>query len=496
MLIYNSKKEFLGIDEHDLKLLGFETLSDLRAEAADFADMFVRIPGYIHNFEYLHWIDYIVYGGTTNPKAVITAKGKHYQCNLSISTIYLSDAAASKAYLINLQNVRELTQSEVDEISEDLARKPKPATVPRVAAPAIDYDAEEAIRQSIIEQNNLMNGIVAPTQEQLVQQQQVEPTPKIEEPTPPTQKVVETSKKEEPRTASLEVQQEVKKEVEPSKDGVQEDDLGFDPNYVFNPQVASDELGLPLDLIEEFIEDFIAQAKEFREDLYKYLEEEDLNNLRILAHKLKGVAANLRVEDAFAVLSTINTATDWQVIRKNLNVFYKIIAKLDGEEIDLEHIEEAPEVEDDMLVLDFKDDDDIKEQPTLETPSSPELSLDDEDDLKLEIALDDQPKKEAQIEFDRAAAAQEIGIDLETYNELFEDYITDALELCSSIKEHIKQDDSTQWNQEVIQLKGMSDNMRVKLFTQELEVLLESSRQDEAHKAIDNIISIISQMKV
>jgi len=53
MLIYNYQKEFLGIDEKDLKTLGFNSLSELRAEVTDFADLFVKTPGYVHNFQHV-----------------------------------------------------------------------------------------------------------------------------------------------------------------------------------------------------------------------------------------------------------------------------------------------------------------------------------------------------------------------------------------------------------------------------------------------------------
>jgi len=43
MLIYNYKKEFLGIDEVDLEVLGLSDLADLRAEAADFADLYTQL---------------------------------------------------------------------------------------------------------------------------------------------------------------------------------------------------------------------------------------------------------------------------------------------------------------------------------------------------------------------------------------------------------------------------------------------------------------------
>jgi len=59
MLIYNFQKEFLGIDAKDLQELGYHDLSSLRSEVTDFADLFVKTPGYIHNFQHVHWIDFI-----------------------------------------------------------------------------------------------------------------------------------------------------------------------------------------------------------------------------------------------------------------------------------------------------------------------------------------------------------------------------------------------------------------------------------------------------
>jgi HPt (histidine-containing phosphotransfer) domain-containing protein len=280
-------------------------------------------------------------------------------------------------------------------------------------------------------------------------------------------------------------EEKVLKEEKPSNKTTTDENLNYDPNYVFDPQVASDELGLPIDLIEEFIEDFIAQAQEFKDELYKYLAEEDINNVRILSHKLKGVAANLRVEDAFEVLATINTATDLKVIKENLNIFYKIIAKLSGEEIDMEHIEVAQEEDDDLLVLEFKDDNDII------TPPKEKVTVDNELNLEIVPSLTDLP-----ISYNKEDVAKEMGIDTDTFNQLFEDYLTDAMQICNSIKEAISKNDSKRWNQETIQLKGMSENMRVELFINELEVLLKTSRQDEASGAIEHIISIISTMKV
>ncbi len=44
MLIYNHQQEFVGINEKDLKSLGFRNLADLQSECKDFADLFVKRP--------------------------------------------------------------------------------------------------------------------------------------------------------------------------------------------------------------------------------------------------------------------------------------------------------------------------------------------------------------------------------------------------------------------------------------------------------------------
>ena len=42
MLLYNQRKEFIGIDTDDLSSLGFANLNELLSEANDFADLFVN----------------------------------------------------------------------------------------------------------------------------------------------------------------------------------------------------------------------------------------------------------------------------------------------------------------------------------------------------------------------------------------------------------------------------------------------------------------------
>ena len=92
------------------------------------------------------------------------------------------------------------------------------------------------------------------------------------------------------------------------------------------------ELGLPVDLIQEFIGDFIQQSHDFHDPLFDALAARDLETIKTLSHKLKGVAANLRIEDSFEVLSIINTTKDFDEISANLKYYYHLIAKLEGNE--------------------------------------------------------------------------------------------------------------------------------------------------------------------
>ncbi|CAI6147596.1 MAG: hypothetical protein SPLUMA2_SPLUMAMAG2_01676 [uncultured Sulfurimonas sp.] len=383
MLIYNFEKEFLGIDEKDLKTLGFKDLAGLRIEVTDFADLFVKTPGFVHNFKHVHWIDFITCAESSEEsKAIINVNNKNYKCVLQISTTYLVDSPSSKAYIINLNNLRELNSSESERISGDITTRELPQTT--VESKQIFNTPELS---DAFDTNNI--------EEEL----QAKPSAKgdpYETPIEIDLDVEDDSFQEEELSTNLDTALEIDENLnldDMSLDIDFEDDLSatleeepeevdipeirtvkenFDNGYIYDPKVASDELGLPLDLIEEFIQDFIGQAKEFKTNLYQALDEQDLDALRTLSHKLKGVAANLRVEDALEILTTVNTSDDLNSIEDNLNTFYKIISKLAGEEISVEKEIQTPvleeviqepkleialeeEIEEDILDISFKD---------------------------------------------------------------------------------------------------------------------------------------------
>ncbi len=460
MLLYNQRKEFIGIDENDLSGLGFQNINELQNESSDFADLFVKKPGFIHNFKNFSWIDFILHSESDEAKAVIHAKGKNYSCVLHVSPFYFT--SDESGYAIYIKNLRPLKGAEDAQAVKDLgayggiqsspAPKAAPASTP--PPPAINEKMELDISLDDIQMSKPETPSVSepelPNFETSYSQELSEPEP-LDIPESldmnsdlllPTENefgapididygapldieddlsmdddsykehdlMMDDSALDEMLLGEPEVKVEPEIETAPDKEtkpmlgdyvstGLAGEehlsDLIRSGDYQYDPQIAANELGLPVDLIEEFIGDFIDQAHEFHDDLYASVNANDFDNVQILSHKLKGVAANLRVEDAFDVLSVVNVSKDTEEILPNLNHFYKIIAKLEGKEVieeaapaPVEAVEEPAKV-----VADVEEEYDIG----IKQPEEGPLLIDEEvntDEMYDELLAKDEPVEE------------------------------------------------------------------------------------------------------
>ncbi|MDF1879617.1 Hpt domain-containing protein [Sulfurimonas sp. SAG-AH-194-C20] len=503
MLIYNFQKEFLGIDEKDLKTLGFKDLAGLRTEVTDFADLFVKTPGYVHNFKHVHWIDFIVCAESSEEsKVIINVNNKNYKCVLNITTTYLVDSPSSKAYTVSLNNLRELNASESERISGDITSR---------ELPQHSEESKQIFNTPEISDEFDTDNIV----------QEIEETPVITE--DPYETPINIDLDEEDTTFEENVLNEDLDDPLEIDDNLNLDDISldidfeddlsitveepqevmlpevitvqenYDNGYVYNPKVASDELGLPLDLIEEFIQDFIGQAKEFKVNLYKALDEQDLDNLRILSHKLKGVAANLRIEDALETLATVNTSDNLNTIEENLNTFYKIISKLSGEEISVEkelpHVavpaKPEPEIEQEAQGIELSFKDEIEEDLYSDR-------IDEEISLVEEVK--DVIEKKPKLVYSKDTVASEIGIDTESFNELFEDYIKEANELNTLMQYALNNEDLEACKHSALKLKGMSDNMRLSTLSSDFEAIIHANSTHGIQDNLNNIVTAIAEL--
>jgi len=488
MLMYNHKKEFIGIDEHNLRILGFSTLSQLINETKDFADLFVKTPGYIHNFQHIHWIDFVLCAESNQEsKVIMSVKGKNFRCYLDIVGIYLKEDPINMGYVINLVNLRALSQAEYEiakkGIDQKTATKPytPPVNIIEDDYKQVEYEKEnKEIKHSEFEANDTISTDDFDT---------------FEDP-------IKDVHKEEPletQYENIEVPKEIKQEaIVP----LYNQSLEVQSDYVYDPHVACDALGLPLELIEEFIQDFVAQAEDFKVELHDSLHDRNIDNLKILSHKLKGVAANLRIEDAFEVLSIINHSEDFLELEQSLNTFYRAVDKLTNKE-EMPTQEDSQNTSDEVkedIVLQVEDiESDIYEM--MDVPAS---VVDDDDFIKIKLDEDifEKPQEEIKIQmnteihYDRAKAASEIGIDIQNFNELFVDFIEEAKVYMSQIRKAITKSDFEASKNSCIKLKRMCETMIIDSFDEELNFIMKVeslSTAEQALASIDTKLHLISK---
>lgn len=433
MLIYNHNKEFIGIDEEELRHFGYQSLDELFSECRDFADLFVKKPGYIHNFKNFKWIDYLLHADADDAKVIINARGHEYSCDLLIKPMYLLNTPDQPAYVITIQHIKSLgTAPKLNAAPADMPEPVFAPVSPMAAAPVTGHLEEPAFKKPTA-------GL--PSLDDIEPMTLVEPDPMdvplealnvddVYTPAPAHPKAPEhdfnqpldigdvfipseaakkqAEEEERKRLEELKQREEQLKEFAPVSDDNKRpmlgdyihlnkeereflDNLKTDRAYVYDPQIAADELGLPVDLIEEFIGDFIQQAYEFKDELFTSSAAADRDNIRNLSHKLKGVAANLRVEDAFEVLSVINTSDNLVEIEANLKQFYYIIAKLDpnsktpqisASSTETEHIEaetSLPQPEDELYAFEPLEETSVQPLDEIPVESQPHpVEADDE----------------------------------------------------------------------------------------------------------------------
>ena len=81
-------------------------------------------------------------------------------------------------------------------------------------------------------------------------------------------------------------------------------------HFDFQLEEAANDLSLPVELIEEFVHDFIEQCHIETEKILKAYEEGDLDAIQKIGHLLKGAASNLRINPLSDTLYKIQFCED------------------------------------------------------------------------------------------------------------------------------------------------------------------------------------------
>jgi hypothetical protein len=86
---------------------------------------------------------------------------------------------------------------------------------------------------------------------------------------------------------------------------------GIEPKHFdFQLEEAANDLSLPVELIEEFVHDFIDQAHIETKKMLEAYEEGDLETIQKIGHLLKGASSNLRINDLSDTLYQIQFCED------------------------------------------------------------------------------------------------------------------------------------------------------------------------------------------
>ncbi|HSR74448.1 MAG TPA: Hpt domain-containing protein, partial [Sulfurovum sp.] len=93
-------------------------------------------------------------------------------------------------------------------------------------------------------------------------------------------------------------------------------------HFDFRLEEAANDLSLPVDLIEEFVRDFIEQAHIETEKMLKAYEKGDLDTIQKIGHLLKGASSNLRINPLSDTLYKIQFCEDFSQLEAYIKDYW------------------------------------------------------------------------------------------------------------------------------------------------------------------------------
>ncbi len=88
MVLYDHHKRILAISDQTLEMLGYQSVEKFRQEVYDIAQLFVKRPGYLHEFRSFHWIDYVLTNATVTHRTILRTKtGKEIETFVNVNQL-------------------------------------------------------------------------------------------------------------------------------------------------------------------------------------------------------------------------------------------------------------------------------------------------------------------------------------------------------------------------------------------------------------------------
>ena len=123
MILYNSDYEFVGISDSYIKRLNFPSFNALKYRmSGDFANLFIEKKGFLYNFTFISWIDYILQNKDKAQAILKSGNNSYYKITFSIEPYYFIESS-DKGYFLLIETMEEY---EMDSFNVDESTYHKP----------------------------------------------------------------------------------------------------------------------------------------------------------------------------------------------------------------------------------------------------------------------------------------------------------------------------------------------------------------------------------
>ncbi|WP_200763601.1 Hpt domain-containing protein [Nitrosophilus alvini] len=474
MILYTKNRELVGISDYSLQLLGYSSLDELKEDIKDIAELFEVRPGYVYNFENFSWLNFVLHSNIQTPRAIIHTKNNHeFECKITVDMLYMDNGETF--YSVRLENIKGVSNESSLSQNHDTPQ-------PDLILPTEYQDQEEdnfRLPDQNIEENPEISAFqtdMQPQTDEVLISQDNTDTPEIfkteQAETFENEKLDINLDFDTPSSIEEEAPLFFEEKEEPATTKISE-------SPIFDPEDAAKELGLTPELITEFVKEFINQAIEYKPKFEELLSSENIEEIRNYSHKLKGAAANLRIEKAVEILSVINSSNDKKTLEEKLSEFYDFIKEL-KEQL---HIEEDVDT---TISLPVEND------TVFEKDISDHTNQNEEEIYPFDIIKETEPKE--QTEYDTEKIANEIGLPKTLIHELIKDFIKEAKKQKETIYSLISDQKKEELQKTAKKLKGITDNLRLEEFSAQLSKLCDNNESENKADAADKFFEMLENL--
>ncbi len=112
MILYNSSYEFVGISDSCVKKLNFPSFNAIKYRLGnDFANLLIEKKGFVFNFKYISWIEYILQEGNKAKGIIKGGDNGYYLLTFSVDSYYFL-SHSEKGYMVLIESMNEYDMDE------------------------------------------------------------------------------------------------------------------------------------------------------------------------------------------------------------------------------------------------------------------------------------------------------------------------------------------------------------------------------------------------